>query len=279
MNWIDVSADTLPTDHKIDYLCTDGVTHFFACYTKGHQIEAEDEDDEGDYDQYEEDHGTTFLKEGWWELVGYDERQYWHAKQVIKFMPLPGVQLREHLPLGGEFEYLANENEKQMNEAWQKLKGAPEPMQLIEPPLTKTTKNSLNNFRVRDIIKDAFVDQSDIFINGDGVIYVFETDGVNHRITLTIASPIRFILQRHTGRFSDQQKPVFEGDYIEATHPYGNTELKGEVFWDNDCASFALKPKDIPLYQLDSITVLTNCWDLAYTPEKPSHSSSENKMK
>lgn len=89
--WIDVN-ERLPENTK-PVLGLYGNIPCVIQYTKGHEIEFEDYSDEDHpYDEFEEKHGSLFLKAGWYEQS--EQRQsdyeYIYIPRVITYwMPLP----------------------------------------------------------------------------------------------------------------------------------------------------------------------------------------------
>jgi len=90
MSWIDID-EKLPDNTK-EVLCTDGKLIFIATFTKGWEIEVEDDEPEpGQYDMDEKDE-LLYLKAGWYE----EEEQYramydynWFKRKVTHWQPLP----------------------------------------------------------------------------------------------------------------------------------------------------------------------------------------------
>jgi len=90
MEWINVN-DRLPDDNK-SALCTDGKSIFIALFTRGWEIEVEDDDPmPGQYDEDRVDE-ILYLKTGWYEeeeqsCATYDYNYF--KRTVTHWQPIP----------------------------------------------------------------------------------------------------------------------------------------------------------------------------------------------
>ena len=62
--WISVEERLPENPKEVLGYCKGTIVCF---YTKGHEVEYEDEDFEGEYDEYEDAKGALFLKAGWYQ--------------------------------------------------------------------------------------------------------------------------------------------------------------------------------------------------------------------
>lgn len=90
-NWISVK-ESLPTTAKRMLCKNEKGFVFIAQYTKGHELDYEDWDYDGEYDPVEEKDGALYLKEDWYESQEqysdeYDER--WFKRNVAFWTLLP----------------------------------------------------------------------------------------------------------------------------------------------------------------------------------------------
>lgn len=94
--WISVS-ERLPenTDNVLCAMLNFNDTKFIqfvGSYTKGHEIEYDDDDYDGDYDEVEDRNGTLYLKPGWYELEETPSGPYdtqWVKREVTHWQPMP----------------------------------------------------------------------------------------------------------------------------------------------------------------------------------------------
>lgn len=89
--WISVK-ERLPETNKLVW-CLEPPNHQLSgVYTKGHEIEYEDDNEDREYDSEEERRGSLLLKAGWYEEVEQVQSAYdfhWITRNVTHWMPLP----------------------------------------------------------------------------------------------------------------------------------------------------------------------------------------------
>lgn len=91
MNWIDIN-DRLPDTTKIVLGQPEKGALCITFYTKGHEVEYEDYDYNGEYDPVEEQKGSLLLKEGWYEELEQVNGEYdvcYMKRKITHWMPLP----------------------------------------------------------------------------------------------------------------------------------------------------------------------------------------------
>lgn len=90
MEWISVTH-RLPDNSKPVW-CFEQPNHQFSgVYTKGHEIEYEDDNEDREFDPEEARRGSLLLKTGWYEEVEQIRSEYdfyWVVRNVTHWMPL-----------------------------------------------------------------------------------------------------------------------------------------------------------------------------------------------
>lgn len=89
-NWISVKM-SLPENTK-PVLIIEGKSYCVGFYTKGHEVDFEDEDYDGEYDPVEEKNGTLYLKPGWYEIeetYGGEYDTIYAKRAPTHWQPLP----------------------------------------------------------------------------------------------------------------------------------------------------------------------------------------------
>jgi hypothetical protein len=96
--WISVK-ERLPDSYKPVW-CFEYPNHQFSgIYTKGHEIEYENDDEDREFDEEEERRGSLLLKTGWYEEVEQVQAMHdfhWITRNVTHWKPLATPPLQNH---------------------------------------------------------------------------------------------------------------------------------------------------------------------------------------
>lgn len=91
MEWISCK-DRLPDNPKHVLCACERGPMFVGQYTKGHELEFEDDYYQGEYDEVEDRDGMLYLKPGWYESEEQRDGEHdcnWMSRLVTHWMPLP----------------------------------------------------------------------------------------------------------------------------------------------------------------------------------------------